>query len=148
MHCNDDVVEGVHEPIVDQDLWETVQDRLRDNGNQNGARAKNKTGAILRGLVYCRRCGSSMLHTFTTKRTRRHRYYVCSRHHNEGAASCPGTRVPAGKFEHFVADQVRIIGQDAGLLAKTAESVATATVARREQLTSERRRVEQERRRL
>ncbi len=147
VRCGDEVVAGVHEPIVDGDLWDTVQEQLRSNGNGE-AGARNKTGAILRGLVYCGRCGSPMLHTFTTKRTRRYRYYACSRNHNEGAASCPKARVPAGKFEQFVADQVRIISQDAGLLAKTAESVAKAMASRRVQLTSERRRIEQERRRL
>ena len=97
------VVAGVHEAIVESDLWDVVQERLQSNNGGGGSQARNRTGAILRGLVYCGRCGSSMLHTFTTKPARRHRYYVCSRHHNEGAARCPKARVPAGEFEKFVA---------------------------------------------
>jgi site-specific DNA recombinase len=89
-----------------------------------------------------------MLHTFTTKKTRRHRYYVCSRLHNQGAASCPKARVSAGRFERFVIDQVQVMGQDAGLQGKTAESVAKTAGVSRDQLTSEARRIEQERRRL
>ncbi len=33
VRCHDDVVAGVHEPIIAEDLWEVVQERLRSNGN-------------------------------------------------------------------------------------------------------------------
>jgi site-specific DNA recombinase len=56
--------------------------------------------------------------------------------------------VPAGKFEVFVADQIRGIGRDETLLARTAEAVTRAAAERAEQLDGELRRGEQERRRL
>lgn len=146
VRCGNEAVPGVHEPIVDEDVWVAVQERLSDNGN--GSQARNKTGAVLRGLAFCGRCASPMLHTFTTKKSRRYRYYTCARNHNEGAAACPKARVPAGKFEGFVADQIRVIGQDAGLLARTSKAVATAVADRRAALIAEQRRLEQERRRV
>jgi len=143
VRCGNEAVPGVHEPIVEDDLWNVVQERLRDNGG-NTSQARNKTGAVLRGVVYCGRCGSPMLHTFTTKKSKRYRYYTCSRYHNEGAAACPKARVPAGRFERFVAHQVRVIGEDEGLLARTAQAVATAVADRRDALIAERRRLERE----
>jgi site-specific DNA recombinase len=126
-----------------------VQQRLRSNGRSGGAAARNKTDALLRGLLRCGRCGSGMVHMHTTrKRSRRYGYYVCQKLHSEGPTACPGARVPAGKFETFVADQIRVIGTDSTLLARTAEQVARAAAERAELLDGELRRGEQERRRL
>lgn len=147
IRCGEEVVDAVHEPIVDQERWDAVRERLRTNGNGAG-QARNKTGAILRGLVRCGRCGSAMTHTFTTKQGRRHRYYVCSKAHNEGAATCPEARVPAGRFEAFVANRLRVIGQDEELLARTISSAQTGMATKRGQLSAEQRRLESERRRL
>ena len=137
IRCGEDLVRGVHEPIVDAELWEAVQERLRRNASHGGAATRNKTGAQLRGLVHCGRCGSPMLHTFSTKHDRRFRYYVCGKAHNEGASACPGTRVAAGKFEKFIVDQVRAIGGDEALIAKTAAAVERLAEERREQLSGE-----------
>jgi site-specific DNA recombinase len=148
IRCGSDLVQGAHEAIVDTELWEAAQHRLRSNARNGGATARNKTNAMLRGLVRCGRCGSAMLHTFSTRDGKRTRYYTCARLHNEGPTSCPGSRVPAGKFEVFVTEQIMAIGTDKALLAKTAESVASAAAERAEQLDGELRRGEQERRRL
>jgi site-specific DNA recombinase len=147
MRTNDGVVRGVHEAIIDEAMWDAVQQLLRGNSRNGGAPVRNKAGATLRGLVSCGRCGSPMLHSFTTREGRRHRYYLCSRTHNEGAAACPNTRVAAGPFELFIADQVRAIGTDPVLLAKTAESLAQRTANRREELGAEERRLEHQLRR-
>jgi site-specific DNA recombinase len=148
VRCGTELVQGVHEAIIDAETWQAVQERLRSNSRNGGATARNKSGALLRGLLRCARCGSPMLHTFTTRDGRRHQYYVCMRLHNEGANSCPGCRVPAGKFETFVADRIRAIGTDESLLTETAESLASAAAERAEQLDGELRRGELERRRL
>ena len=147
LRCGDDLVRGAHEPIVDAETFEAVQARLRQNASHGGAATKNRTGALLRGLVRCGRCGSPMLHTFSTKQGRRFRYYVCSRAHNEGTSACPGARVAAGKFEKFVVQQVRAIGADEALLARTASAAERLADEQREQLRGEFARVERRLRR-
>ena len=141
IRCRDGAVPAVHEPIIDADLWDAVQDKLRANGT-NASTVRNKTGAVLRDLVRCGRCGSAMVHTFSTRRTRRYRYYTCAKAHAEGAAACPDTRVAAGPFEQFVADQIRAIGSDEALLAKTAAAAERLADEQRDQLAAERRRLE------
>ena len=148
MRCGQDLVAGQHDRIVDAETWDAVQAQLRSHAPAGGGSARNKTGALLRGLLRCGRCGSAMVHTFSTRKERRSRYYVCARLHNEGAETCPGSRVPAGRFEQFIADQIRVIGTDPGLQARTAEAIANAATGRGDELDSELRRAEQDRRQL
>ncbi|HEX5050432.1 MAG TPA: recombinase family protein [Planctomycetota bacterium] len=147
IRCGTDVVPGAHDAIVEMSLWDSVQQRLRENAN-GSAKARNKTGALLRGIVRCGRCGSPMLHVFTTRGNKRYGYYCCGRLHNEGPAACPDARVPAGKFEAFIVEQVRCIGTDERLLARTAEAVERRAEDLRLQLDAELRRGERERQRL
>ena len=137
LRLGEEMVPGVHEPIVDAATWDAVQERLRANGARGGAATKNRTGALLRGLVRCGHCGSAMLHTFTTRGDRRFRYYACSRLHNEGADFCPGARVSAGKFETFVVNQVRALGRDDALIAATANAAERLAEERRAQIEGE-----------
>jgi site-specific DNA recombinase len=146
IRCGADLVAGAHTAIAEASLWHAVQEQLRGNGN--GAKTRNKTGALLRGLVRCARCDSAMLYTFSTRKNARYGYYCCSKLHNEGPAACPGARVPAGKFESFIVEQIRIIGTDESLLAKTAEAVERRAAEQRELLEAELRRGERERQRL
>jgi site-specific DNA recombinase len=148
MHCANEVVAGAHQEIVDARTWDAVQAQLQENSNNGGAAARNKAGATLRGLVSCGRCGSAMLHAFTTKQSKRYRYYICAKHHNEGSVTCPGSRVPAGEFERFVADQIRAIGRNESLLAATANETSKQITSKQSHLTSEQRRLDRERQRL
>ena len=141
IRTKDGVVTGEHEAIVTAEAWDAVQAQLASNRQHGGADVRNKSGALLRGLLRCGRCGSTMIHTFTTRGTVRNRYYTCSRTHNEGKDACPGCRIPAGKFEGFVAQQIRAMGVDEALLSQTATAAAKAAVRRRRELELERRRL-------
>jgi len=48
-----------------------------------------------------------MAHTYTTKGSRRYRYYVCLRAQKHGWSACPTKSVPAGPVEQHVVEQVR-----------------------------------------
>jgi site-specific DNA recombinase len=148
VRAGDDLVAGAQEAIVDNDLWSAVQQQLRNNGHDGGSEKRNKCGALLRGILRCARCGSSMTHAFSTRGGKRHRYYICTKLNSEGPEACPGARVPAGKFEAFVANQIRAIGTDEELLARTAEAVERRAAERQDQLDAELRRGERDRQRL
>ncbi len=109
----DELHPGEHEEIVDPKIWDQVQHRLRVNGQTGGSQVRNRYGALLKGLLYCRPCGLAMGHTFTsTKNGRRYRYYTCYGAQKRGWDSCPSKSVPAHQIEQFVVDQVRAIGTD------------------------------------
>lgn len=143
VRAGDDVVQGAHDAIVPRELWDAVQAHLRANANDKSA-TRNKTGALLRGLMRCKRCGSPMTYTFSTKKSRRYCFYTCHRLHTEGADACPGSRVQAGAFETFVCKQIAVIGTDEELLARTADAVEHRATEQRDVLTAELRRGERE----
>ncbi len=114
---HDQVFPGQHQAIVDEELFNRVGALLRMNCNSGGKFVRNKCGALLKGLVRCKACGSAMSHSFATRGERRYRYYVCINAQKRGWDKCPGPSLPAGELEKFVVDQIRAIGRDDGVIA-------------------------------
>lgn len=56
------VVDGTHVPLVSQELWEDVQERLRRQKLAYGRRARTEKPAqfMLKGLIRCSACGSTL----------------------------------------------------------------------------------------
>lgn len=112
------VYDGQHPSIVEPEVFAQVQTLLQHNGHTGGHEARNKHGALLRGLLYCKTCGLAMVHTFTTKGDKQYRYYACLNAIKKGYASCPAKSLPAGEIERVVVEQIRDIGKDPELLAE------------------------------
>ena len=117
------IYEGEHEAIVDEKLWRNVQKCLRRNGNTGGRTSRNKHGALLKGLLYCTPCQTPMTHTYTTKKNKRYRYYVCTNAQKEGWDQCPTKSLPAGEIENFVVDRIKCIGSDPDMISRVIEQV-------------------------
>jgi site-specific DNA recombinase len=110
-----DLFNGEHEAIVDAKVFADVQGMLQQNGRTGGAGVRNRHGALLKGLLHCKACGKSMVHTFSTKRDKQYRYYTCLQAIKSGRATCPSGALPAAEIERVVVDQIRCIGRDAEL---------------------------------
>jgi site-specific DNA recombinase len=128
---------GEHERIIEQNTWDRVHETLRRNNGDNGATLKNKFGALLRGLLFCVPCGTPMMHTYTMRKSKRYRYYVCYNAQQKGWKNCETKSVPAQAIESAVLDSIRRIGTD----PKLAEAVATEAL---DQVARRRREVDQE----
>ena len=115
----DEVHAGLHEAIVDADLFDRVQQLLAHNGCSGGRDVRNKYGALLKGLLRCTACDCAMSHSYASKGNRRYRYYVCVNAQKRGWKSCPAPSVPAGEMERFVVDQIKAIGRDPAVVAAT-----------------------------
>jgi site-specific DNA recombinase len=76
---------------------------------------------MLAGLLRCAACDAAMTPTWSEKKGRRYRYYLCTRAHRQGWNSCPSKSVSANQIEAFVVDQVRAVGRDPDLVARTVE---------------------------
>ena len=123
----DDIYEGEHEAIIDQDTFDKVQHQLKLNGRTGGAEVRNKYGAILRGLLRCKTCGASMTHTFSGKsRNNFYRYYRCTRAIKNGRRVCSVGTLPAAEIERVVIDEVRRLATDKALLAQVLKDAHTA----------------------
>ncbi len=115
----DDIYDGEHEAIIDQDLFDEVQRQLKVNGRTGGAEVRNQYGAILRGLLRCKTCGTAMTHTFSGKHKKNfYRYYRCTRAIKSGRGSCSVGTLPASEIERVVVDEVRGLATDKALLTQ------------------------------
>lgn len=139
---------GVHERIIDQKLWDDVQAqkrRLRPSPRQLG---KNKYGALLKAVLVCGLCGSTMNFGVSGRVSRRYRYYDCNKSRRFGRTQCAAGPVPAEQLEEFVVEKVRAIGRDPSLVKATADAARAEHAVRRNELEAEVRQQDLERRRV
>jgi site-specific DNA recombinase len=119
----DEVHRGEHEPLVPDELFAKAQALLARNSHAGGRAVRTKHEALLRGLLRCSACNTAMSHTYTCKKNRRYRYYVCGTAQQRGWSKCPSPSVPAGEIERFIVDQIRCIGRDPDVIRETAKQV-------------------------
>ena len=133
------VYDGEHEAIIDPEVFDLVQARLKANGRTGGVEVRNKYGALLRGLLRCKCCGHSMTHTFTGGRNgKSYRYYRCVRAIKSGSAACPAGTLPAQEIERVVVDEVRGLAKDKSLLGRVLAEAQGAIGAELGALAAER----------
>jgi len=137
-----EVYQGEQQAIVPEELFRRVQAHLQHNGRSGGAEVRNRHGALLRGLLHCKACGRVMTHTFSSRGNKRYRYYTCTNAIKRGWDNCPTKSLPAGEIERAVADQIRCIGSDPGLLRDTLAEAQRDVQSRLERLGIERAGVE------
>ena len=72
---------GKHEPIVDESLWDKVQEILRSHVNGERERIHSH---YLKSTVYCGSCGARLvIHNAKSRSGDRYPYFVCSARHNK-----------------------------------------------------------------
>lgn len=100
----DVIVEGGMPQIIDRDLWEKVQEKLKRN-EKRGPRSGGKHDFILTGKLFCGKCGHSMVgDSGTGKNGTKHYYYTCvTKKRGEG---CDKKSIPALGIEN---DIIRVI---------------------------------------
>ena len=118
---------GEHAAIVDAALWEQVQARLQDHRPRQEARLGN--GALLQGRLRCAPCGCAMVGSYSTKGSRRYRYYLCCQAQKRGWKTCPAPSVPAGEIERLVTEQIQRLSADSADITFAAWWAALSAVA-------------------
>ena len=110
--------DGEHQRIIDNDIFDRVQERLSRNGSKGERKVRNKHGALLKGLVQCGSCGGAMIHTYAQKKNTRYRYYVCAKAHQRGWNKCETRSVAAPELEGAVVNNLRSFAQDPAMLSE------------------------------
>lgn len=139
---------GEHEAILDIATFDHVQELLAGNRVKGGARAKNRYGHLLRGLLHCKACGCAMSPSVTRRKGRVYRYYTCDHATKTGWKSCPHPSLNASRIEAAVVEQIKVIGRDPSLVAETLAQIRQLQKTRSPTLVAERRRLERELARL
>ena len=138
----DEIHDGQHEAIVDDEIFEQVQRMLKLNYRTGGSDSRNKFGALLKGKLSCVPCGCAMIPTHTTKGNRRYRYYVCTNAQKRGWTNCPSPSIPAEEIERFVIDQIREIAQEPKLIGATLDEAQRLIDAQLSGILDERKGIE------
>ncbi len=102
----DTIYPGEHPAIIAPAVWEKVNAEFRTRQRKRSDAARTKQNALLAGLLFCHSCNQPMIATYTAKRGRRFRYYVCQRARRNGWDSCPTKAVPAVLIEDSVVAQL------------------------------------------
>jgi len=98
---------GEHLAVIEPALWEKVNDEFRARQRKRSDADRTKQHALLAGLLFCHGCNRPMIATYTSKRGRRFRYYVCQKARQNGWDSCATKAVPAAMLEESVVFQLR-----------------------------------------
>jgi DNA invertase Pin-like site-specific DNA recombinase len=92
---------GAHEPLIDEQIFSRVQDKL--DGNRAGGNRERKHRQYLAGSLYCGRCHSRLLYMVTTgRRGGRYEYFVCSGRHTK-SNDCQAPFLSLERVEEAVA---------------------------------------------
>ena len=138
------VYAGEHEAIVDTEVFQRVQAHLHRNGRTGGLAVRNRYGALLKRLLYCKACGKAMVHHFTGRNGKRYRYYTCVQAIKSGRKTCPAKSLPAAEIERVVVDRVRCIARDQTLQAEVVRQARSQADGDLKQLQSERQGLERD----
>lgn len=106
-YCNE-YFDGIHEPIISREQWETVQRLLSSKVSYEKSIDYQY---LLSGLIKCRGCGSGMIPAHVTHRnkngtTKVYYYYSCGLYLNKGTGSCKPNVVRAKEADAVVMDFV------------------------------------------
>jgi site-specific DNA recombinase len=137
---------GLHEPIVDRELWEQTQRLLRSQALRGGSRATKAVASPLMSRLFDE-SGQSLTPSHAVKGERRYRYYV-SRGLIKGTAADSagrGWRLPAPEIERTVAasacqilsDRIGIAAAASGVAENRLPAIFAAAEGWRERLQSE-----------
>ncbi len=117
---------GLHELIVEQELWDKTQLLLRSYAVRHAPRTTNSVGSPLTGKLFDE-SGQSLTPSHAVKGKRRYRYYV-SRNLIKGTADSTGRgwRLPAPEIERTVAAAACKILSDQAAIAAAAQAIGLA----------------------
>ena len=120
------LVDGVHEPIITQELWERVQVIQQAKAEKP---MKNYEGSyVLARLMKCPFCGATMVGTRTVNKLKDGtkkilKYYSCGATRIKGASVCGFHSIRADYAEQYVLDRINQVVTHPKLLKKLVDKV-------------------------
>jgi site-specific DNA recombinase len=130
------VVDGKHEAIIPDELWNLAQARRQ---SKSFKQRQSQEPFLISSLLRCPDCGQGMVPSITTYTrkdgiTRKHRYYVCGVFHNKGSAACKANSIKAYDAEDAVINRLIKFLNDSANFIQTIENINKDTVQSNVQL--------------
>ncbi len=130
---------GVHKPLVSEEVWQDASNTLakyKPKRKLVGLMPKDDYVHLLKGLIKCGDCRSTMTPYPAGKKDKRGRpylYYTCTQVVEHGKDSkCSVRSLPARKFEHVIKEALSDIGKERAVLeecVRQADLEADASLA-------------------
>ena len=114
---------GQHEAIISKGLWDKAQAILKTDRRKRAGYSRNDNPVLLRGLIKCGCCNSTMSPSNTKQKNRRYRYYVANKAINQGYKQCDIGQLPASEIEAVVVGYIRQCLQDPKVIARTCQNI-------------------------
>lgn len=118
--------QGLHEAIIDKELWRKVQRRMKIATRQPRHYSNNSN--LLTGIIKCPKCGSAMAISNTTNRLKdgtkkRVRYYSCSQFKSKGSTVCSANSIRADDIEQHIFTFIQEIMASPSLIQSVVQQV-------------------------
>jgi site-specific DNA recombinase len=122
----DAIYDGQHAAIIDQDLWNQVQARLRDKTVARRSPTNTADIHLLTGLVFDE-TGDRLSPTHAQNHGRRYRYYISNRLMQAHRKDKDGWRLRADRLEHeVIAELTRFLSNTKQVIDLTQITLTTA----------------------
>ncbi len=114
--------EGLHTPIISQELFDDVQNLLKANSIERKHTTNSKTGTLLFGLIFDDK-GNKMSPSYSSGKTKQYRYYISQAIKDSGKYERGEiTKIAAGEIEKFVQNDLLKLLKDTHQIQKYLEN--------------------------
>ena len=101
------IVEGTHEPLIDNETWEAVQKRLAVIKKEKSKVCNTGELSLFAKLLKCADCGSTMAFNTKNQHGKTYMMYKCSRYANHGKSVCSIHSVSLEMLEETVLQDIQ-----------------------------------------
>ena len=102
--------EKTHTPLIDADLWQTVQ-QINENVKKRFANRRQDKPSLFGGIVVCSDCQINMAYEFDLRhyasKTVEHGAYKCRTHVSSGRTICSSHRISERNLKKLVLDHIK-----------------------------------------
>jgi site-specific DNA recombinase len=118
-------VDGVHKAIINQELWDKVQNvnKLQEEAYSNNRNFKGDL--FLTGVLKCPKCGAGTVMCKTKKRNGEgyHIYYMCQAYHSKGKSACSTNLIKKDMVEQKVLNVISELVRDDEIVNNIIEKI-------------------------
>ena len=89
-------VKHSHEPIIDREIFDAVQDEIERRRKHRTERKPehNNSSQLFKGLILCGCCGATFRRVYTNAKKSDKAVWICGKFHRYGKAVCQSQRIP------------------------------------------------------
>lgn len=111
VHYKNQLFRGLHQPIIDEELFAKVQERLVKSRDDRFS-TYDESELVLLGLIKCGFCEKGLTTTFAKKGDKKYFYYKCTRKTKLGAGKCEERDIPADQVEGLIEKLISRLGDN------------------------------------